>query len=217
MEVMHKLAPNCINKFALLLSIVASICYPFKVLAECDIPSEWYTKLESGPFIVSTYHTTGIVGSTRVIELQWPKELKTPISGVPPGRTDGAERSMGFENLSYRGLPKFDIFLSGAVDGYPLYSHLGLYARYSKTREILDSGLGFTYRRMDGLTLHPTENIGAWRSYSFESVSPRDEDIATWFRGHPTIEGVEAILICTRWKPEEFGHCRIVKKIEPVI
>ena len=94
----------------------------------CESPPDLVSPLETGMFIVSTYHTTGVAGSDRVIQLQWPSELKVPISGVPRGRADGAEKSMAFNipsatasmkrgdgSFDQVSFPRFSIFLGGVI------------------------------------------------------------------------------------------------------
>ena len=200
--------------------------------AACELPPNLVSPLETGPFTVSTYHTTGVPGSDRVIQVQWPKDIKVPISGVPPDRTDGAESVMGFHIpdgefsiLNSRGkregvsFPKFYFSVNSGVDRYPLYSRLRLIGGSSNPNiyELLDSGSGYTYRSSEGFDTFPDEDHGSWIRFAYPNARGTAYNKDTFFRGTPEIDGVEAILSCSRWidGPIKYSQCQILKKREP--
>lgn len=199
--------------------------------AACELPPGLDSPLEAGPFIVSTYHTSGVPGSDRVIQVQWPSEIKVRISGVPPGRTDGAERSMAFNipnatasvkredgSIDHVPFPNFLVFLEGGVDLYPLYSSLALVGGMSGFGELLDSGYGNTYHSSEGFEVFPDENHGDWMRYAYPTPNRVSSQYDTFFRGAPEVGGVEAILKCRRWAegPEQYSQCQLFKKVEPI-
>lgn len=199
--------------------------------ATCELPPNLVSHLENGPFIVSTYHNTGVPGSDRVIQVQWPAEIKVPVSGVPPGRADGAERNMAFNipsgkvsisnedgNSHQVSFPRFSVFVGGGVDLYPLYSRLGLVGGSPNRSGLLDSGLGHTYHSSEGFDLYLNENHGEWTRYSYPDENAFSYDKDTFFRGTPSIDGVEAILSCRRWLegPSDYSQCELFKKLEPI-
>ena len=114
---------------------------------------------EIGPFVVSTYHTTGTPGTDRVINLTWPDDLKGPLSGVKSGPTDGAESSMGFDFKNVMSLPDpetgelvqlptFSISIR-AADKLPLYSRMSRVA-WGPIGEVIKADSGHTYVSSEG-------------------------------------------------------------------
>ena len=199
--------------------------------AACELPPSWVSPLETGPFIVGTYHTTGVAGSDRVIQVQWPTGIVYPLSGVPPGREDGATRTLLFHVPSGQVLiqnehgdnehatfPRFSVLVDGAADLYPLYSSLGRVGGMPHSGELLDSGLGYTYHSSEGFETFPDEDHGDWTRYAYPNETGVAYNRDTFFRGTPDIAGVEAILSCRRWEdgPTEYSQCHLHKKLEPI-
>lgn len=200
-------------------------------VAACELPPSLVSPLETGPFIVSTYHTTGVPGSDRVIQVQWPSNIRVPISGVPPGRIDGAERGISFTipsgKLSMQNaagelhevtFPDFFFSVNGGVDLYPLYSSLALVGGMPRSGELLDSGNGHTYHSSEGFETFPDEDHGDWTRYAYPDETGVAYNRDTFFRGTPEVAGVEAILSCKRWEdgPTEYSQCHLHKKLEPI-
>jgi hypothetical protein len=202
--------------------------------AACELPPNLVSPLETGPFIVGTYHTTGVPGSDRVIQVQWPSEIENPLSGVPPGREDGATRTLlfhvpsgsvliqnehgGNEHVTF---PRFSVLVGNGVDLYPLYSRLGLVGGMHSTggRPLLESRAGFTYHSSEGFETFPNEDHGEWTRYAYPSPNRVSNRYDTFFRGIPEVDGVEAILSCKRWEdgPTEYSQCHLHKKLEPIL
>ncbi|WP_139250856.1 hypothetical protein [Palleronia salina] len=111
--------------------------------------------------------------------------------------------------------PDFDIIVN-AADRYPLYSQLGRLARLpvSATKRVREDGS--TYIDREGLVVDP-ETFGLfWKRYSYPDTPSAGGRPATWLRGEPTVDGVDAILKCEQ--DDEWGHtrCGVTKKDEPV-
>lgn len=223
---------NLIRGAALLsaLSIPASPALTQNAAA-CELPPNLVSPLKTGPFIVSTYHTTGVPGSDRVIQVQWPSGIRVPISGVPPGRTDGAERGISFTipsgKLSMQNtagelhevtFPGFFFSVNSGVDGYPLYSRFGSVGGMPRSGELLDSGNGHTYHSSEGFETFPDEDHGDWTRYAYPDATGVAYNRDTFFRGTPDVAGVEAILRCKHWEggPTEYSQCQLYKKLEPI-
>ena len=221
-------------KGVLLLSVLSAPAHPALTqnASACKLPPNLVSPLETGPFVVSTYHTTGVARSDRVIQVQWPRGVRVPISGVRPGRTDGAESGISFNipageittrdeqgNVIRIGFPKFSMSADSGVDKYPLYSTLGSVGglRGVGGRPLLDSGLGYTYHTSEGLITFPDEDHGDWIRYTYPNAwGVSDQE--TFFRGTPDIHGVEAVLSCKLWVggPQKYAQCKIFKKLEPI-
>jgi hypothetical protein len=219
-------------KGVILLSVLAAPAHPALTqnASACKLPPNLVHPLETGLFIVSTYHTTGVAGSDRVIQVQWPRDIENPLSGVPTGRTDGATKTLLFAipagEITARDeqgdvvrieFPKFSVFVRSGVDKYPLYSKLGSVGGMPETSERIDSGLGYTYHSSEGLITFPEEDHGDWIRYTYPNAWGVSEE-ETFFRGTPDIHGVEAILSCTLWAdgPTKYQQCKIEKKLEPL-
>jgi hypothetical protein len=219
-------------KGVLLLSVLSAPAHPALTqnASACKLPPNLVSPLETGPFVVSTYHTTGVAGSDRVIQVQWPRGVRVPISGVRPGRTDGAESGISFNipagvirgrneqgEITQIGFPQFSMSAGNGVDKYPLYSKLGSIGGMRETSERIDSGLGYTYHSSEGLITFPEEDHGDWIRYTYPNAWGVSEK-ETFFKGTPDINGVEAILSCNLWVdgPQKYAQCQIRKKLEPI-
>ncbi|MEM7294655.1 MAG: hypothetical protein AAF420_14840, partial [Pseudomonadota bacterium] len=201
--------------------------------AACELPPNLVSPLETGPFIVSTYHITGVPGSDRVIQVQWPSGIESPLSGVPPGREDGATRTLVFNvpngevsipigngGMSQAAFPNFTVLVGNGVDLYPLYSSLGSVGGMPSTggRPLLKSAFGNTYHSSEGFETFPDEDHGVWTRYAYPGPNRVSNRHDTFFRGTPDVGGVEAILRCRRWEdgPAEYSQCHLHKKLEPI-
>lgn len=199
--------------------------------APCELPPNLVSPLETGPYIVSTYHTTGVPGSDRVIQVQWPRDIESPLSGVPPGREDGATRTLVFnipngevsvpgENVSINQspFPSFTVLVGNGVDLYPLYSSLACVGGMPGSGKLLDSGQGYTYHSSEGFETFPDEDHGDWMRYAYPDETGVAYNRDTFFRGTPELAGIEAILSCKRWEdgPTEYSQCHLHKKLEPI-
>ncbi|MGR3608642.1 MAG: hypothetical protein ACU0BN_07255 [Sulfitobacter sp.] len=203
--------------------------------AVCDLPEGLSSSIETGTFIVGTYHKTGIPGSERVIQVHWPKSYKLPVSGTPTGRTDGAEAQMSFAiprtvlnqqrsgSLSAKEkveVPEFSLLVGNGAEAYPLYSSLGLIGAMPRhgSRELLTSPQGTTYHSSEGFKTFPEEDHGDWVRYAYPGRNRVSNDSDTFFRGSPSVGSVHAIMRCNRWPegPTRYSQCQVFKKIEPV-
>lgn len=180
---------------------------------------------ESGPFVVSTYHITGTPGTDRVIDLTWPKELKGPLPGVSPGRTDGAEEFIAFDFKNAMSLPDpetgeriqlptFSISIR-AADKLPLYSRMSRVA-WGPIGEVIKANSGHTYVSSEGFNVLTAPSPEGWIQYSYPDSIYHNSKNNSWIRGEPTPDGVDLILRCDKGVETQRTRCHIFGKVEPV-
>lgn len=175
-----------------------------------EISENGAATIERNELIVSTYHTTGIPGSTRLMELSWPSGARRGPSGLPIGQAFGPEQSMGFTIFT----GGIEIWLSiNAVDKYPLSSMVGTLGG-RKNSEIKTHPEGFTYRSHSGYLELPT-NLKGWKLIYYEPSWEAGKRNDLWIKNDDDGK-VNSILRCKKDGFVKFPKCEFWTKIEPI-
>lgn len=169
-----------------------------------------------GSLIVSTYHSTGIPGSNRTIEVDWPSALKVPISGVPPERDDGAERTMIFDFAQLLEDPLGFSIKINAADKLPLYSFLGLEAGQPDHGTVLRHPSGHTFISSEGFEIVDRPFLEGWTGFRYPNARAPGNDQDSWFFGETDVDGITGILSCRTDNEGFYSRCRLKKKVEPI-
>jgi hypothetical protein len=209
----------------LLAVVTVSTLFAEEKTDSCRSLPEFSGPYASGPFVVSTYHVTGTPGSTRVITLNWPDDLKVPLSGVSPGRTDSAEEAMGFDFNNGMSLPDpetgerfelpgFKLSIRG-VDKLPLYSRMRIVGG-GGIGELLRSNEGHTYMSAGGFDILTDPSPEGWIQFAYPDSHQRAGSRDHWLRGDPVPGGVDLLLSCQRGQEGQYTQCRVYGRVEPV-
>ncbi len=158
------------------------------------------------------------------MELTWPADLKGPLSGVPPGRSDGAERTMGFDFVRTDSLPNTDgsivemptFSLSiTAADKMPLYSYMSNIGG-GPIGELLRSEEGHTYFSAEDFDILSDRSPDGWIQFSYPNATGPVRGRDRWFRGEPNPGGIELLLWCNKGEDGQYSLCKAFGKVEPI-
>jgi hypothetical protein len=77
-------------------------------------------------------------------------------------------------------------------------------------------GEGFTYLSSEGFGRYPDGDFGEWRQFFYPNHRSAGGDVGLWYRGEPTVEGLEALLRCKIWQDNSYSQCSLWKVNPPV-
>ncbi|SFI65507.1 hypothetical protein [Celeribacter neptunius] len=177
---------------------------------------------------VSTFHHHGIIAPPRWITLHWPRNGRIFGPKVVDGKATETDPDMGFQILIDTGEPKrlapvhpdqLNVAIR-AVDYYPVYSMLGLYAGMPMgKRELLTNQNGTTYYSSEGYEFTGETLLQGWRGVEYSDPRPTTHDefyVHTITPKALSPENVDAVLACSSAEKSLNPSCKIIIKEEPL-
>lgn len=162
------------------------------------------------------------IGSCHRIDMA--RRIKGPLSGVPPGRSDGAERTIGFDSIRTNSLPDegstsvelptFSLAIT-AAEKLPHYSYM-ISVGGGPIGELLRGEEGHTYFSAQGFDILSERSPDGWIQFSYPNATGPVRGRDRWFRGEPSPGGVELLLWCNKGEEIQYTLCKAFGKVEPV-